>query len=280
MATSRSGVLASGLKLSVAAILLVVSLASMRPQTLQPPQSAVPSAKTSPLPAAYDIVSVKAHKVDDPGVGSWWRDTPTGFSANVSVRSLIMSAYNLIMLDQLSGLPDRAERENFDVEGKFDADTADAFAKLSRSDQTRQRQLMLQALLADRFKLRVHIETNNLPVYILVVAKDGPKMKQEPPSENSGYSMGLGGISSKGMEVSGLVISLSNPVGRKIIDKTGLTGKYEVNLNWASNDDPRSGDTGPSIFTALQEQLGLKLEPAKAPIDVVVIDHLERPSEN
>jgi len=75
-------------------------------------------------------------------------------------------------------------------------------------------------------------------------------------------------------------MSLSGTVGRVIIDKTGLTGQYDIELTWAWRDDPGSGETGPSIFTALQEQLGLKLEPAKAPVDVVVIDHIERPSEN
>jgi uncharacterized protein (TIGR03435 family) len=80
------------------------------------------------------------------------------------------------------------------------------------------------------------------------------------------------------MDLAALIASLSNPAGRKIIDKTGLTGKYQVDLTWAWNDDPNAA--GPSLFSALQDQLGLKLEPAKAPVDVVVIDHLERPSEN
>ncbi len=279
MATSRCSAFTSRFKLIVTSILVVSAISSISAQTTQPPESALPSGKPSPPPTAYDIVSVKPHK-DDPTVGSWWRTTPTGVSANVSVRSLIMSAYNLIMLDQISGLPDWAEREDFDVEGKLDADTAEVFGKLSRSDQTKQRQLMMQELLADRFKLRVRFETKDLPVYNLVVAKGGVKMKEAPLSEHSGYSMGMGRINSKDMEVAALVASLSNPVGRKIIDKTGLTGKYEVDLSWAWNDEPGSGDSGPSIFTALQEQLGLKLEPAKAPVDVVVIDHIERPSEN
>jgi uncharacterized protein (TIGR03435 family) len=285
MTVSRYRTFTSNFILTLAAILQVGAIPCISAQTTQPPESATPSGKPSPLPAAYDVVSVKPHKADDPAVGSRWRTAPTGFSANVSVRSLIMSAYNLIMLDQISGLPDWAERENFDVEGKLDADTAEVFGKLSRSDQTRQRQLMMQDLLADRFRLRVRLETKDLPVYNLVVAKNGLKMKESPPSENSGYSMGMdsmgmGRINSKAMEVAALVASLSNPVGRKIIDKTSLTGKYEVNLTWAWNDEPGSGDNGPSIFTALQEQLGLKLESARAPIDVVVIDHIERPSEN
>ena len=230
-----------------------------------------------PLPTSYDVVSVRPHK-DDPAVGSWWRTTPSGFSAITSVRGLIMSAYNLIMLDQISGLPEWAEREDFEVEGKLDADTVEAFRKLSRAEQNKQRQLMMKSLLADRFKLKVRVEMKDLPVYNLVVAKNGIKMKEASPSENSGYSMGLGRIDGKSMEIEALGASLSNPAGRKIIDKTGLTGKYQVALTWAWDDDPNA--TGPSLFTALEDQLGLKLEPAKAPVDVVVIDHIERSSEN
>jgi uncharacterized protein (TIGR03435 family) len=277
MTTSLSRASKSRFKPMLAAMLLVVAVSSISAQTARPPESSLSSPQIPPLPAAYDIVSVKPHK-DDPAVGSWWRTTPTGFSANVPVRSLIMSAYNLIMLDQISGLPDWAERENFDVEGKLDVDTAEVFAKLPRTDQIKQSALMLQNLLADRFKLRVRIEMKDLPVYNLVVAKNGIKMKEASPSENSSYSMGMGRINSKAMDLAALIASLSNPAGRKIIDKTGLTGKYQVDLTWAWNDDPNA--TGPSLFSALQDQLGLKLEPAKAPVDVVVIDHLERPSEN
>jgi uncharacterized protein (TIGR03435 family) len=229
--------------------------------------------------AAYDVVSIKPHKADN--VGSWWRTTPSGFSANVPVRSLIMSAFHLVMFDQLSGLPPWAENENFDVEAKLDPDNADAFQKLPKEDKNRQYDLMLQSLLADRFKLAVRREQKQLPVYNLVVAKGGSKMKEAPASEKgSGYSVGMGRLAGKAASIQSLAFSLSNQVGRLIIDKTGLAGKYDMNLTWAWNDQPGSADAGPSIFTALQDQLGLKLEPAKAPVDVVGVDHLERPSEN
>lgn len=265
----------STFKVKASVILLGLAISPISAQTTQPSGSANPPGNSLPLPTAYDIVSVKPHK-DDPAVGSWWRTTATGFSANVNVRGLIMSAYNLIMLDQISGLPDWAETESFDIEGKLDADTAEAFSKLSPAVQNKQRQRMMESLLADRFKLKVRVEMKDLPVYDLVVAKNGLKMKVAP--ENSGYSMGVGRINSKGMEIGALVASLSNPAGRKIIDKTGLTGNYQVDLTWAWDDDPNA--TGPSLFTALQDQLGLKLDPAKAPVDVVFIDHIERPSEN
>jgi uncharacterized protein (TIGR03435 family) len=253
------------------AILLVFTTTAALSQAPDPPKS---DPVSKPLP--WDVVSVKPHKVGD-DVGSWMRTTPAGFSAIVAVRSLIMTANNLIMLDQVSGLPGWAENENFDVEGKMDAEAAEAFKKLSRNDQAYQRRLMMQTLLADRFKLKVHHDLRELPVYNLLIAKNGVKMKEASQAEDYSWSMGLGRITSKGMPIASLAVCLSNPVGRMIVDKTGLTGKYEIDLTWAWNDDPASGDSGPSLFTALQ---GLRLEPAKAPIDVVVIDHIERPSEN
>ena len=89
--------------------------------------------------------------------------------------------------------------------------------------------------------------------------------------------MGQGKLTAHRSQVGSLAFSLSGSVGRVIIDKTGLNALYDIDLRWSPDNEP---DTGPSIFTALEEQLGLKLEPAKAPIDVIVIDHIERPSEN
>jgi uncharacterized protein (TIGR03435 family) len=250
-------------------------LARQAPQTVD--SKALP--RNSGVSAAYDVVSIKPHKDDN--VGSWWRTTSSGFSANVQVRSLIMSAFHLVMFDQLSGLPPWADNENFDVEAKLDPDNADAFQKLPNEDKNRQYDLMLQSLLTDRFKLAIRREQKELPVYNLVIAKGGCKLKDASASEKgNGFSMGMGRLEGKAVSIQSLVLSLSNPVGRLIIDKTGLTGKYEINLTWAWNDQPGSANAGPSLFSALQDQLGLKLEPAKAPVDVVVVDHLERPSEN
>jgi uncharacterized protein (TIGR03435 family) len=194
------------------------------------------------------------------------------------VFSLITSAYHLIMDDQLLGLPDWGRTQNFDVEAKMDPENAEVLKKLDGEDRSKENAVLMQALLADRFRMKAHIEVKVLPVYNLVIAKGGLKMKEAAPDQPSGWSMGMGNIKGQGMLIASLVGSLSHPAGRLIIDKTGLTGKYQVNLTWAWDDNPNS--TGPSLFTALEEQLGLKLEPAKAPVDVVVIDHLERPSEN
>jgi uncharacterized protein (TIGR03435 family) len=243
-----------------------------------PPSNVAISASPTALPTAYDIISIRPHEEDNSRTGSYWRQTPAGFSANVPVRSLIMTAYHLIMLDQIVGLATWGESDTFDIEAKLDPENADAVAKLHGDDRIKENADLMKALLADRFKMKAHTEVKDLPVYTLVIAKNGSKLKVAPANQPTGFGMGMGTINSKGMPIASLAASLSHPAGRLILDKTGLTSNYEVNLTWAWNDDPTS--TSPSLFSALQYQLGLKLEPAKAPVDVVVIDHLERPSEN
>lgn len=187
----------------------------------------------------------------------------------------------MIVPDQISGLPSWVDTDTFDLDAKLDPDNAEALARLPSEGRDAQNTLMLRALLADRFKVKITHSRKELPVFSLVIAKGGPKLKEASPSENSGYSVNLGStcnLKSESIGASGLANALSNFAGRVIVDQTGLKRKYNVTLNWAFND--QFPDAGPSLFTALREQLGLKLEPAKAPVDVVVIDHLERPSEN
>jgi uncharacterized protein (TIGR03435 family) len=164
---------------------------------------------------------------------------------------------------------------------------------------------MLQTLLEDRFKLKLHRETKQLPVYELTLAKSGAKMPRtkaggcipftldsppppplapgEPQRTFCGFrGFGVDGLNRKlevfGVTIADLVAALQrSELRRTIIDKTGLAGTYDVRMTWAL-DSPSSD--GPSIFTAIQEQLGLKLESAKGPVQVLVIDHVEKPSAN
>lgn len=232
------------------------------------------------LPTAYDVVSIRPHKEDSSGIGAHWRSMPDGLSGTMSVLSLITGAYRVISLDQITGIPDWAKSEDFDVEAKLDPENAEALNRLPRDDRLHQNMILMRALLTDRFKMKAHVETKELPVYNLVIAKGGLKIKEAATAHPRGYSVGPGSIKGESMLMPSLVGNLSPRAGRIIIDKTGLTGKYEVNLTWAEENDPNATGTGPSLFTALEEQLGLKLEPAKALLDVVVIDHIERPSEN
>jgi uncharacterized protein (TIGR03435 family) len=134
---------------------------------------------------------------------------------------------------------------------------------------------MLRALLEDRFKLVVHTETRGGTEYSLIAEKGGPKMK--PADANSPRGSGLGPTMLRGtMSTTEMASLLTTILGHPVVDNSGLTGLYQIDLKWA----PDSEATGPSVFTAIQEQLGLKLEPTHGPIQVLVIDRLEKPSEN
>jgi uncharacterized protein (TIGR03435 family) len=208
-----------------------------------------------------------------------------------TVQNLMISAFGLLMPEQIVNLPAWGSSGGFDIDAKMDEDTAAAYKKLSRDEKRSQHEQMLQSLLADRFQLKFHHETRDLPIYELVTAKGGPKMTESPDKTNSGWTMGRGSFAGKAVPIDSFVFSLANEVGRLVVNKTGLAGNYEIDLKWtpdemqASANPSGSGSTassesGPSIFAALEEQLGLKLVSTKGPVDVIVVDHLDHPSEN
>lgn len=205
--------------------------------------------------------------------------------AGATLWQLIFSAYNVPGIssigrdDQISGLPGWARSDTYDIEAKMDEETLSVLQKLPSKEQTWQRQFMQQALLADRFKLQIRRETKEMPVYALVVAKGGLKLKESRVIVKM-WSAGGGRITIKAGRTDDLVIGLTSDVDRAVVNKTGLTGKYDIDLKWTTDDRQGTPDAGPSIFTALEEQLGLKLMPTKGPVDVLVVDHVERPSEN
>ncbi|MCU1334898.1 MAG: hypothetical protein JWO19_479 [Bryobacterales bacterium] len=192
--------------------------------------------------------------------------------SNVNLKEVIGKAYQ-VQRYQING-PDWLETERFDIIAKFPPHSA-----------AEQVPLMLQALLADRFKLTVHRETKELPVYALTVAKNGPKFKTTEETAT--------GITSNSNRTQWHVVAtvsmerfaefLTSEAGRPVLDKTGLSGSYKMTLDWAPDNAPAGNDaaTLPSLFTALQEQLGLKLESTKGSIETLVVDHADRtPSEN
>ncbi len=225
---------------------------------------------------SFDAVTIK---LDDSGKVSW-RNTPDGFLASGTlVTSLIQTAYGLTMQDQIVGLPGWANSERLDVQAKMDADTAAALGKLAPMDQWQQRQKMLQALLAERFGLKVHQTTKQLPIYVLTVASGGSKLKKSATDTGGSGMYSNGKIEVRATSIESLAMNLSHTVGRIIVDKTELAGGYDFTLEWAPEgaapDDPR-----PSIFTALEEQLGLKLKSTQGPVDAIVVDSIQRASEN
>jgi uncharacterized protein (TIGR03435 family) len=245
---------------------------------------------------AYEIVSIK---LADPGDrNANWETLPNGFDlAGWSLMPLIKQAYGITMDSQISGLPEWVKSDKYVVSARVDEDTAAAWKKLPRKELAKQQQLMLQAMFAERFQLKMRREVKVLAVYDLVIAKGGLKMKEAAPDEKetsmwrqtSMYSDAgqSGGVTTVWTIHAGtpqsLVGNLSSTAGRVIVDKTGLDDKrFDGELKWSSDQQAPAvgGDAGPSLFTAVEEQLGLKLEPAREPVDTFVVEHIERPSAN
>lgn len=190
---------------------------------------------------------------------------------NATLCESIRFAYGLTSDDQVAGPAWTKSREfMYDVVAKSGAETS------------RDRALdMLQTLLKDRFKIAMHSEPRVVAHYELVLAKGGPKMKEAKPEATGLLRFGsptVARVASDKMPMFRFVMLLSRQLRQAVLDKTGLTGSYDLNLEWtpdsaASNPDAPSG---PSVFTAIQSQLGLKLEPHKSPIDVLVIDRAEK----
>jgi uncharacterized protein (TIGR03435 family) len=255
-------------------------------------------AQTTAAPGAADAVphfAVATIKPTDPKAGQTfqWSSGPDGFSTvGVSLHLLLLQAFN-IEEERLLGEPASITSKRYDIDAKVDSSD---IAKLD-SLSTAQRGQMLAFLLEDRFNLKFHHETRTLPVYALAIAKGGSKLatsKLSPPGtwENGSWtsSYGPGRVDAQRSSIEFLIKVLSSSVGHHIIDKTGLSGTYDFKLRWTPDTASEvrqapagwnaSDDIAPSLFTALKEQLGLKLEPQKAPVDVIVIDHIESPSPN
>jgi uncharacterized protein (TIGR03435 family) len=284
-------------------LLLAGSLAVGVPSVLDQTGAAQPDQTADVKVPAFDVVSVKPNKSDSGMVRVMGK--PDGYAAsNVSLKMLIQGAYG-IREDLISGAPSWADSARFDIDAKVAGSDVDALKKLSPE----QRRLILRPLLADRFKLKVHTETKQLPVYELVLAKDGSKLKEGTPGDTyangikgpdgvsrGGMMRGPGQLTAQAVPMTNLANMLSQQLRRTVLDKTGLPGKYDIELYWAPDQgadpmfkgpdgslpkaDAAPDSSGPSIFTALQEQLGLKLQSAKGPVETLVIDHVEMPSEN
>jgi uncharacterized protein (TIGR03435 family) len=212
---------------------------------------------------------------------------------NATVKVLIMDGYG-VKEDSIIGGPDWVGTTGYDVDAKVTPAADAPPPKLNRAE----RRQMIQSLLADRFKLVVHYETKDAPIYELDLAKGGSKLTIATPNDtfakgingldgnpvSSGYPVQLsrGRLIGQSVTIASLIDYLKLELKRSVVDKTGLTGKYDLSLQWTPDntltDSPLAG--GPSIFTAVQEQLGLKLEPSTAPLDILVIDSAEAPTPN
>jgi uncharacterized protein (TIGR03435 family) len=236
-------------------------------------------------PPTFDVALVRPMSYGDDAHSHIYNSPRTSeFRAfNVTLRALLEVAYGIPETQMLSG-PAWAATGKFDLEAKSDAEFNGQLAALSVEQGMEVKRQMLQALLADRFKLRADAQKREMPIFALVIAKGGPKLITTNVSE-AALSGGRGRISIKGGDdaLAILAFELSWRLGRPVIDQTGLKGRYELTLNWTEEVEPSPASNasgGPSLFTAIQEQLGLKLEASKGSVPILVIDHAEKPSEN
>jgi uncharacterized protein (TIGR03435 family) len=248
------------------AVSLLVATSQVSGQTGAPPPSSAPAAK----PLTFEVVTIKPDNIS-----RGWRLQPTsdGFTGtNISLYKLVQEAYGFPDPKLILGGPDWIDKDKFDL-------------------AYRQRADMLRAVLADRFQLKIHFEKQDFPVFNLVVAKSGPKMPEWKPGDPANEDnpagclfrrSGAGLVEAENCPAQALLLQLRYITGHPVLDKTGLTGNYHLVLRWAPENTPADSPLAsrPSIFTAVQEQLGLKLEPSTAPLDVLVIDSAQKPSEN
>jgi bla regulator protein blaR1 len=268
-----------------------------------PPSAA--QSQDSPAPA-FEVASVKPNKSDSQRAPSMILPGGRFTATNNTVRALILNAYGIFTSpDLLSGGPAWIDSEKYDVDAKAGAGAIPAGA--SGQVLWTKTRLMLRTLLADRFHLAIRRETKEMPVYELVTARNGPKLRKAADQDCAasvtachGFSGNPARMSGVAVDMSDLALLLSSYAGRTVLDKTGVQGLYDIKLQWnpfgdrapSGEDVPRAPGAEaregprpdfsslPSLFTALEQQLGLKLESRRGPVEVYVIDRVERPSEN
>ena len=267
--------------------------------------SVAAQALSPPKAIAFDVASIKPIATGGRPTHGWVgvQPRPDGVQAAFqTLPDLLCYAYGYKSLrfdGQISGLPAWAATQRYDIEAKMSPADLAEFQKLSKDEQEQQRQAMMQSLLTDRFHMTLHRGSKEVPVYELAIAKGGIKMQDAATDPNPPLKKGDDGKPLPGVRwlektsvwqaqsVKSLADMLSMPaafVGRPVVDRTGLSGTYDFALDWsvysakaAASDSP-TNDV-PSIFTAVGE-IGLKLQPATASMETLVIDHADPPTEN
>lgn len=248
-----------------------------------PPPTANMPADANP---SFEVATIKPGKPGSPGKGVIMRDPRTFMTINYTVADLISFAY-AVHPRQITGAPAWVEDEKYDITA-----TPDPPGQPNR----KQIEIMVQKLLADRFKLTFHRDKKELSVFALTVGKTGAKLTASTGDPNGLPGVGLGGLGdafARNANMSDFTGFMQSVVlDRPVVDQTELSGRFDFTLKWTPDDSQFPGIKGqlpppkddaesqPDLFTAIQKQLGLKLEAVKAPVGVLVIDHVEKPSEN
>jgi uncharacterized protein (TIGR03435 family) len=246
------------------------------------PKPAPAKSLDAPPAPVFDVAAIHLHIPQPHEHNSIWSSPFDGrfHAENISVITLINWAYEMPDT-RIVGAPFWAAETHFNIDAKADPALDQKLKSMTSDAGRQQKEKMVQALLADRFQLTMHYETRDLPIYNLVVAKSGAKLGEVQKSGSS-VNTGNGRIDVEmSNSVAVLAEELSKVAGRDVVNQTGITGRYDLKLRWTPDDfAANAADSGPSLFTAIEEQLGLKLEPGKGPVRVLVIDRIQMPSEN
>lgn len=264
----------------------------------------------SPMPS-FSVVSVRPSKPDDESTHSA-TNSDSYHAERTTMKDVLAYAFGMGYDQELDGGPPWMRNERFDINGKLDAEEAVAIKTMSRDDREEKMRLMVQSLLKDRFHLTYHFEAREIPVYRLQIAKSGFKCPRDttslpaipdpskprfrwsaapaPPPPPPGWHepsptehkrmMASLHMHTKGWPWWLIATSLSHQPelsGKPVIDDTGLEGPYECDLQWSQEG---SEGTNQYFFQAIQDQLGLKLQPSRGPVEVLVVDSIDHPSEN
>jgi uncharacterized protein (TIGR03435 family) len=247
-----------------------------------------PAQNAATIASTFSDVSIKSNTSTGNAMHKMLGGSDGYTMENVTLRMLIGDVYG-VQDDRISGAPEWLNFERYDIHTKIDKSVADELQKLSPEQRKLARERMLQALLAEHFKLTLHRETKDILVYVLSIDDNGPKLQLTKPGDT--YPNGIKGLDGlpagphrvggqrgqltvQALPMATVASVLSRELGgRTILDRTGLKGEYDFTLRWTPDEDQAV------ILTAIEEQLGLKLETQKVPMEVLVIDHAERPSE-
>ncbi len=246
------------------------------------------AATAASLPT-FEVATIKPSRV-----GRWGDDLDESGDRltiqNYTVRRLIREAYGFKSDSQIIGGPEWINNQRFDVVAKVDDAQAARISKMTDDQSDKEWALMLQSLLADRFQLKIKRGERTLPVFALVVAHSGPRMKPAPASGNNssgdpGIDINWGELTARAASMDAFadsLTSLRDLSSRVVLNRTGLAGNYDLQLDWARDrgDGASTNSPYPGIFTALEEQLGLRLKSRRAQVDVVIVESASEPSMN
>jgi uncharacterized protein (TIGR03435 family) len=223
--------------------------------------------QTPPVPR-FEVASVKP-SLADPGNSGITTRRGSLTANNVTLQRCIIGAYG-VGPHQIVGGPAWLASDRFEINARAGANVNDDATLM----------LMLQDLLAERFHLELHRDMKTVSAYVLEVAKNGPKLEKSQGAGDSSTSSGHGRLDARQTDMDLFAKVLARSMELPVVNRTGLEGRFDFKLAWTPDGDKLAPDSPPPIFTALQEQLGLRLRTAKAPVEVIVIDRAEKPTEN